>query len=302
MAGASASAPLVSTTVPLTGLYTSDAACAAQQTRRNESVAPHAAPHVPRSPRARAADRSSRPHVHASRGAAGALPAASATQRLRKVRVLFRAWRRTRLDGLDNAEGLARRQRGAHLRQLHVHHVAQLALRAAAERVSGTSRVAALHSRAVARAAFGQTAQPLQLMRAETLRLGRRRLPRRAAGALAARRACLRVVGDANGADVTLHLHPLRSGAARARVSAVMACWTATRRERTSWLFAYFRLSTTARAGGPATGAARVSRRATQASGAACCRPPARGVATRARDAARRRGCRQVGRKGAPLE
>ena len=143
---------------------------------------------------------------------------------MRKVRVLVPAWRRTRLDGLDNAEGLARRQRGAHLRQLHVHHVAQLALRREAARVSGTSRNAATRCRAVAREAFGTHAPPLPLMRAETRRLARRRLPRRAAGALAARRTRLRVVGDADGADVTLHLHPLRSGAARVRVRPAVTC------------------------------------------------------------------------------
>ena len=70
VAGASASAPLVSTTVPLTGLYTSDAAYAAQQTQRNTSVAPHAAPAALRSTRRWGADRSARPHGHVGRGAA----------------------------------------------------------------------------------------------------------------------------------------------------------------------------------------------------------------------------------------
>ena len=302
VAGASASAPLVSTTVPLTGLYTSDAACAAQQTQRNASVAPHAAPAAPRSPRRRAADRSERPRGHAARGPADELPRATAALRLRKLRVLLRAWRRTRLDGLDHAEGLARRQRGAHLRQLHVHHVAQLALRRGKARVSDTSRVAASRRRAVAREAFGTNTRPLPLLRAETRRFAQRRLPRHAAGALAVRSTRLRVVGDADGADVTLHLHPLHSGrSASARQS---------------------------RGGVPDRGAARthlVALRVLQAVDDCKCRPAGRGCGARQppRDVRGRRstlppaGARRCdacerrrvparlpkrGRKGAPLE
>lgn len=123
------------------------------------------------------------------------------------------------LHRLHHAERLARRQRGAHRRQLHVHDVTQLALRTAQHRSRSEKGLRGTQPRPRATRCKARATRA-HAARCVCARIGAVRRVRRVERGVGAT-TCLSVVRDANGANITLDLHPLRAAAtARVRTAA----------------------------------------------------------------------------------